>query len=220
MKFIAHKVGFKSDNKPADVKTIVDLLSMRKNQFKYKQCLSKMVVPEQRDPECIGKLIEAIKLFQKNFQKMKIPDGIISPNGNTILYLGGIRPSGKVIIVDLDDQNLYALNGPRLEHEFYCASGDKLHPTATWPSLHRITRKHKVYRSRTYDAQMNYAMFFTSDGKAIHQSNVVGLTSTLKDIGINQLGSHGCVRLSEDNACTLFDWAPMNTPVFVDLEKL
>lgn len=67
---------------------------------------------------------------------------------------------------------------------------------------------------------MNYAMFFTVDGKAIHQSNAVGITSILKDWGVNQLGSHGCVRLSEDNARTLFDWAPMNTTVFIDLEKI
>ncbi len=63
-------------------------------------------------------------------------------------------------------------------------------------------------------------MFFTADGKAIHQSNAVGLTSVLKDLGFNQLGSHGCVRLAEENARKLFDWAPMNTPVFVDLEKI
>jgi len=43
-------------------------------------------------------------------------------------------------------------------------------------------------------------MFFTTDGKAIHQSNAVALTSILKDFGLNSLGSHGCVRLSEDNA--------------------
>jgi len=67
---------------------------------------------------------------------------------------------------------------------------------------------------------MNYAMFFTIDGKAIHQSNAVGVTSILKDWGINDLGSHGCVRLAEDNAAKLFQWAPIGTPVFIDLEKL
>jgi lipoprotein-anchoring transpeptidase ErfK/SrfK len=151
---------------------------------------------------------------------MTNPDGVISPLGNTILFLGGVRSSGKAILVDLDDQNLYAFNGPKLIFEFYCASGDRVHPTATWPSLYKIFRKHEVYRSRTYNAQMDYAMFFTSDGKAIHQSNVVGLTSVLKDIGLNQLGSHGCVRLSEENAKKLFSWAPMGTPIFVDLEMI
>jgi len=86
-----------------------------------------------------------VKIFQKSLQKTKKPDGIVSPMGNTILFLGGVRSAGKTILVDLDDQNLYALNGPQLEYEFYCASGDRLHPTATWPSLHRIFWKHKVY---------------------------------------------------------------------------
>ncbi len=220
MKFILNKVGIGCKNSPSDVKTVIDLLSKRQSQFKYRQCLSKMIIPKFGEDECIDKLIVAIRFFQKSFQKMNSPDGIVSSIGNTILFLGGVRSSGKTILVDLDDQNLYAFNGARLEYEFYCASGDRLHPTATWPSLHRIFRKHKTYRSRTYNAQMDYAMFFTVDGKAIHQSNAVGLTSVLKDIGINQLGSHGCVRLSEENASKLFDWAPMNTSVFVDLEKI
>lgn len=220
MKFITSRVGFGCTNKPTDVKTVIDLLSQRKEQDTYKKHLSGMIVPEFGEDQHIDKLIKAIKFFQRSFQKMNSPDGIISPIGNTILYLGGVRSSGKVILVDLDDQNLYAYNGPKLIYEFYCASGDRVHPTTRWPSLHRVFRKHEVYRSRTYNAQMDYAMFFTTDGKAIHQSNAVGLTSLLKDMGLNQLGSHGCVRLAEDNARTLFSWTPMNTPVFVDLEKI
>jgi lipoprotein-anchoring transpeptidase ErfK/SrfK len=153
-------------------------------------------------------------------QRVSNPDGIVAPLGNTILFLGGTRSSGKQIIVDLSDQNLYAYEGARLVHSFYCASGDRVHPTATWPSLHSIFRKHEIYRSKTYNAQMDYAMFFTVDGKAIHQSNAVGITSILKDVGINQLGSHGCIRLSKAHASKLFTWAPMKTPVFVDLETI
>lgn len=220
MKFIVNKVGVNCRNSASDIKIVIDLLSKRKNQFKYRQYLTKMIVPKFGEEQYIDKLIDAIKLFQKSFQKMNIPDGIVSPMGDTIFFLGGVRSSRKTILVDLDDQNIYAYNGPCLEYEFYCASGDKLHPTAIWPSLHSIFRKHKIYRSRTYNAQMNYAMFFTVDGKAIHQSNAVGLTSVLKDIGLNQLGSHGCVRLSEENAKILFDWAPMRAPVFIDLEKI
>ncbi|ASA57074.1 hypothetical protein BSQ33_03605 [Vibrio gazogenes] len=145
---------------------------------------------------------------------------MVSPNGNTILFLGGIRSSDKTIIVDLDKQNLYAYSGSSLVFDFYCTSGDSSHPTATWPSLHKIMRKYEIYRSRTYDAQMNYAMFFTYDGKAIHQSHAVGVTTWLKSAGIDAFGSHGCVRLSEINARMLFNWTPMGTPVFIDLEKL
>ncbi|WP_425425050.1 L,D-transpeptidase [Vibrio rhizosphaerae] len=34
------------------------------------------------------------------------------------------------------------------------------------------------------------------------------------------MSPHGCVRLSEINARMLFNWTPMGTPVFIDLEKL
>lgn len=99
------------------------------------------------------KLFRAIEAFQKNVQRITKPGGIVTPLGNTILFLGGARLSGKQIVVDLYDQNLYAYEGTRLVHSFYCASGDKVHPTATWPSLHSIFRKHEVYRSKTYNAQ-------------------------------------------------------------------
>jgi lipoprotein-anchoring transpeptidase ErfK/SrfK len=214
------RVGKGCINNKADVNKVIGLLTSRKNQSAYSKAMSEISIPSISDDDFDGKFIDAIKLFQKKVQKLANPDGMVFPNGSTILYLGGVRTSGKSILVDLDDQNLYAYEGNRLIHTFYCASGDKVHPTATWPSLYKIIRKYKIYRSRKYDAQMNYAMFFTVDGKAIHQSNAVGLTSVLKNIGINALGSHGCVRLSEENASTLFNWAPMSTPVFVDLEMI
>lgn len=212
-------VGKGTLNADADVTNVLALLRARKNQSALKAAMQAIEIPEKGSPEFLPKFYKAIEGFQKNVQLVN-PDGIVSPLGNTILFLGGTRLSGKQIIVDLDDQNLFAYEGNRLIYSFYCASGDKVHPTATWPSLHSIFRKHEVYRSKTYNAQMDNAMFFTADGKAIHQSNAVGITSILKDVGINQLGSHGCVRLTKANASKLFAWAPMKTPVFVDLETI
>ena len=68
-------------------------------------------------------------------------------------------------------------------------------------------------------SKIDYAMFFSSDGKAIHQSNAVAMTSILKTWGANYFGSHGCVRLSESDAAKLFVWAPSNTPVMIDLSR-
>lgn len=217
---LTSSVGKNGVNNIQDVKKIIDLLNARKKQSFYRLPMMGIDVPSPNDNNLIENLVKAIKLFQKNIQKMHSPDGVVSPIGNTILFLGGVRSAGKLIIVDLDDQNLYAYDGHRLVYEFYCASGDKVHPTATWPSLYKTFRKHRIYRSKTYDAQMNFAMFFTHDGKAIHESHVVGLTSILKDFGVNELGSHGCVRLAGENASKLFDWAPMHTPVFIDMEKI
>ena len=68
---------------------------------------------------------------------------------------------------------------------------------------------------------MNYAMFFTADGKAIHQYHGALPVSTvrfLKSKVSDYLGSHGCVRLAEDDAKALFEWAPIGTVVEVKTE--
>jgi lipoprotein-anchoring transpeptidase ErfK/SrfK len=127
------------------------------------------------------------------------------------------KKNGKQIIVDLDDQKLYAFEGSKLKYKFHTTSGDIKHPTATKPQLFYIFRKHKKYVSKTYGARMDYAMFFTYDGKVIHQSNAVSLISYLKTLGINYFGSHGFARLSEDDAKNLFKWTPMNTLVFIGM---
>lgn len=220
MKSIGKSVGKNAINDPKDIETIIHLLKERKGQSVYAKAMSKVDVPGTDDADVVGNLTKAIKAFQKDFQKMRSPDGIVSPSGNTILYLGGVRAKGKVIMVDLEDQNLFAYDGTDFVYEFHCATGDDAHPTATWPEVHKIFRKHKVYRSKKYNAQMDFAMFFTYDGKAIHKSNAVTVTSFLKDLGLDQLGSHGCVRLSGYDAQKLFSWAPMLTPVFIDLEKI
>ncbi|HHL4083217.1 L,D-transpeptidase [Burkholderia sp. A2] len=46
-------------------------------------------------------------------------------------------------------------------------TGDSEHPTDR--GAFRIMRKYPTYRSRAYNVQMDYAMFFTGDGKALHQ---------------------------------------------------
>jgi hypothetical protein len=168
MTSINGKVGKNAPNSPTDVTNVINLLKKRKTQSPYVSAMRSINIPNPNEADVNQKITEAITLFQKNVQKMRVPDGSVSPNGNTILFLGGIRSAGKVILVDLDDQNLYAYEGRHLVHHFYCASGDKSHPTAVWPAIHKIFRKHEVYRSKRYDAQMDYAMFFTPDGKAIH----------------------------------------------------
>lgn len=185
---ISAKVGKNCLNNTIDVGQIINLLNARKKQFHYATAMRQVKIPAANDLDVTAKLTQAIIQFQKYFQKMNAPDGVVTPDGNTILFLGGIRKSGKMILVDLDDQNLFAYDGTRLAHEFYCASGSHGHPTALWPSVHRTFRKHREYRSKAYNAQMNYAMFFTVDGKAIHQSNGVGITSILKDWGGKPIG--------------------------------
>ena len=120
----------------------------------------------------------------------------------------------KKIVVKLDRQVLQAYDGDELAYEFDCATGDKDHPTT--PGLFAVFRKHRYYRSKTYNAQMDFAMFFSKDGKAIHESHAVGVTSYLRFLGVTSVGSHGCVRLSSEDAATMFAWTPMGTKVYVE----
>ena len=86
------------------------------------------------------------------------------------------------------------------------------------PGEFTIFRNEKDYRSKKYAADMPYSMFFSKDGKAIHAGLCcVGVESFLKsmfdELGADRLGSHGCVRVSMEDAKKLFEWAPSGTRV-------
>jgi hypothetical protein len=126
-----------------------------------------------------------------------------------------VAPGAKEIVVDLASQTLEATEGGKRAFFFDCVTGDSSHPTDK--GSFRILRKLHPHTSTTYHVRMDHAMFFTSDGKAIHQYHgVVPLlvVRTLKS-GTDFFGSHGCVRLTEENARALYQWAPVGTPVRV-----
>lgn len=216
-KALDDSVGKGGKNAPTDVAIVLGLLALRKRQSYYAGKLASLNLPNPGDPDVVAKTTTAIETFQRIVMDAKAPDGNVGPSGTTIFFIGGVRKSGKQIVVDLADQKLYAYEGSSLAYEFDATSGDSDHATALKPTLFTITRKEETYRSKKYDAQMNYALFFSADGKAIHQSNAVGVTSFLKAFGVNYFGSHGCVRLTENDARTTFRWATSGTPVFIDM---
>lgn len=122
----------------------------------------------------------------------------------------------KTIKVNLSLQTVEAMEGLKRVFVFDCVTGDESHPTDR--GTFKIYEKSKIYRSRTYNVQMNYAMFFTSDKKAFHQYHGAVPLSVVRaargKLG-EWFGSHGCVRLSENDAKSLFDWAPKGTMVHV-----
>ena len=67
---------------------------------------------------------------------------------------------------------------------------------------------------------MPYSMFFSEDGKAIHGTQWAAVRSFLHSYLTESVGSQGCVGLAEDDAKTLFAWAPVGTPVVIlDMEE-
>jgi lipoprotein-anchoring transpeptidase ErfK/SrfK len=120
------------------------------------------------------------------------------------------------IVVNLKDQKLYAYEGKFQKYSFHCVTGAK--ETPTMPGDFTIFRKEKDYRSKKYDAEMPYSMFFSKDGKAVHAGLCCVVPesfvkSMFDDLGADRLGSHGCVRLSKEDAETLFKWAKSGTKV-------
>lgn len=191
-----------SGNQPVDVRALASAL-------------------EVLDPDSTGtapgsngeNLVEMIHRFQRLF--MKRTDGRVDPGGRTLRALNRLL-GGKSIVISLKREVLKAMQGGKRIFLFDSASGSTAHPTP--PGLFQVYRKHKVYRSKTYDVQMDYAMFFHR-GYAIHMAYGVAVTSFLKYGGYESIGSHGCVRLSETNAKQLFEWTPMQAPVLVWPER-
>ena len=119
----------------------------------------------------------------------------------------------KIIVVNTDQQKLYAWEGDDLVYEFHVVTGKPGKETTA--GTFYTTRKYKDYTSKTYGAEMPYSMFFTVDGKAIHGTSLATLRSFVHAYLTESVGSHGCVGLVEEEAALLFDWAPMGTRIDV-----
>ena len=122
----------------------------------------------------------------------------------------------KVIKVDLNAQIVEAFEGAEKIYRFECVSGDSTHPTDR--GRFKVLDRYEKYRSHTYKVQMNYALFFTNDGKALHQYHgpmPLGVVRTMRNRVSEWFGSHGCVRLKEEDARALFNWSPKGTEVVV-----
>ena len=167
------------------------------------------------DGNATDKFFDTIKRFQQFGVGNKKPDGRIDPGGVTYRALAA-KLLRKRLLVSLEAQMLWAVLDGRVKYEFPCATGDSDHKTD--PGVFTIFRKRETHVSSTYNVPMNYAMFFTKDGKAVHQYHgALGLTFVrfMKTAVSDVFGSHGCVRLEEQNANSLFHWTPMHTEVHV-----
>jgi len=80
-------------------------------------------------------------------------------------------------------------------------------PSGVWSVKH----KKRFYTSKKYPEadgsnNMDYSLFFTNWGHALHKGNI---NST----------SHGCIHVQEKDIRRLFRWAPPGTPVLVSRHK-
>lgn len=73
----------------------------------------------------------------------------------------------KVIKVSLELQVLEAYEGVERIFRFECVTGSRDHPTDR--GAFRVNWRAKSHVSNIYKVRMDFALFFTADGKAIHQ---------------------------------------------------
>ena len=122
--------------------------------------------------------------------------------------LAPVPASAKVQIkVDLDTQRLTAVRDSGETVVWKISSGRSGYET---PAGHySVYRMEPDHHSDEYDqAPMPYAMFFSPRGLAIHGTS---------ERGLGRPASHGCVRLSVDNARQLYDWVEKDGGGVVDI---
>jgi lipoprotein-anchoring transpeptidase ErfK/SrfK len=129
---------------------------------------------------------------------------------------GGGTGSGKLIIVDLSDQWVYAYEGGKQVFAAPTSTGKDgfRTPTGTFKILSK-------YRTKTMQGSANgetwradnvpYVMFFTTRGHALH--GAPWLAKSVFGSGVRR--SHGCVNLPVDAAGWFYNWAPLGTTVQV-----
>ena len=111
--------------------------------------------------------------------------------------------------VDISSQTMQVLVDGRPAFEWKVSTAGKgyVTPTGAW----KPTRMHEMWYSRKYDnAPMPHSVFFTG-GYAVHATPHVK--------GLGTPASHGCVRLSPDNAADFYKlvetFGPTNTSIVI-----
>lgn len=123
--------------------------------------------------------------------------------------------TGKRIIVDRSDQKLYAYDGSTLFLETAVSTGLDLTPTPRGTfTIYKKTPSRYMQgplpeiSDEYYDLPgVPWNMYFTNEGGAIHGAYWHAEFGTQ--------WSHGCVNLPLETARTLYDWAPVGTPILV-----
>lgn len=116
--------------------------------------------------------------------------------------LAAVEKQGVHLVIHLRKQRGYCMNGTTRLRTFRVCSGKRSTPT---PKGHyHVLEKRQKHRSNLYNASMPFFMRLTIDGVGLHQGPVRSYPA-----------SHGCIRLTYDDARFLFKTCDVGTAVFV-----
>ncbi len=110
--------------------------------------------------------------------------------------------AAKEIIIDLNNQKIYAIEDSVIMMDDKISSGKKGYRTPA--GKFKILEKQRHHISTIYNLPMPYMLRLTNGGVAIHQGYVP-----------NYPASHGCIRVPKRFAEKLFYWTPHRTTVHV-----
>jgi len=180
--------------------------------------------PRVRQYTDTGKFISETRVFESNFRGGV---NVALADDGTTLQLAAVPVrvnknttaiGTKKIVVDLSDQTMTLYQGRTAISVRRISSGKWSTPTpiGTFKTRNKIT----VAYSRPYSLYMEYWMAITPDGKyGVHSLPYWKMRDGSRRYeGADHIGtpvSHGCIRQTVADAKSLFEWAPVGTPVII-----
>ncbi len=165
-------------------------------------------------------IVQANNISDPN--QVQVGQTIIIPTADSITDLGiisvpvSLLPApaatilvGKQIIVDLSDQRTYAYEDGKLVRNVLSSTG--LPATPTVRGNYTVQRKYEsqlMTGPGYYLPNVQWIMYFYA-GYALH--------GTYWHNNFGQPMSHGCVNMPNDEALWFYEWAPVGTPVLVQV---
>jgi lipoprotein-anchoring transpeptidase ErfK/SrfK len=171
-----------------------------------------------------GTLISSTLVFEDTFRggirvAVSSMSGSLVPVAVPTSQPGTGNGAGKKIVVSLSKQTLTMYENGSLVSLRRVSTGKWSTPTP--PGSYRTYNKITSAYSKAYGLYMEYWMAFTADGSmGLHslpywkQKNGGRLYEGAAHIGTPV--SHGCIRQTLAEAKSLYEWAPIGTPVIIE----
>jgi len=139
-------------------------------------------------------------------EKIIAPEPTETDSGTPGLY------PGKYIEVDLSEQKMYLWEGSNLASTYIVSTGKWSTPTPVG------TRYIQSKSDRAYSAKYNLYMPWWSslgEGYGIHELPEWANGTKEGEAHLGTPVSHGCIRLGVGSAEAVYNWAPIDTPVYI-----
>ena len=159
-------------------------------------------------------IVQANQLANPNF--IYVGQRLVIPGATTPSPAPSPQPSvgNKRILIDLSEQRMYVYQGGQLLYTWVVSTG--MPGADTIPGHFKVLTKLPNAYAYTWGLQMPYWLGIYWAGSlqnGIHALPIMAGGRLLWEGYLGQRVSYGCIILSTENAYTLYNWAPVGTPV-------